>query len=103
MGLDQSTYDLPGAIGILKKIPPQSAAYSQAQAQIQDWEQWLNPPAPQPEYQPPTETYEPPVEQLQPSIEPYDQPSPEPPPTPEISNQPPIELNKPLTTPATDI
>ncbi|VXD14283.1 hypothetical protein [Planktothrix paucivesiculata] len=103
LGLDQSTYDVPGAIGILKKIPPQSAAYSQAQAQIQDWQQWLNPPAPQPEYQPPAETYESPVEQAQPPVETYDQPSPEPPPIPEVSNQPPIELNKPLTTPATGI
>ncbi|WP_027255083.1 hypothetical protein [Planktothrix agardhii] len=102
LGLDQSTYDVPGAIGILKKIPPQSTAYSQAQTQIQDWQEWLNPPAPPPEYQPPVDTYEPPVEKAQPPVEP-DQPAPQPTPTPEGENQPPIELNQPLTTPSTGI
>lgn len=100
LGLDQSTYDVPGAIGILKKIPPQSTAYSQAQAQIQDWQQWLNPPPP--EYQPPAETYEPPVEQVQPPVE-TDELPPEPTPTPEEADQPPIELNQPITTPNTNI
>ena len=102
LGLDQSTYDVPGAIGILKKIPPQSTAYSQAQTQIQDWQEWLNHPTPPPKYQPPVDTYEPPVEKAQPPVEP-DQPAPQPTPTPEGENQPPIELNQPLTTPSTGI
>lgn len=96
LGLDQSTYDLPGAIGILKKIPPGSSAYSSAQAQIQDWQDWLNPPAPQPEYQPPIESVQPPVEEYQLPPEPT-------PPTPETPNEPSLELNQPITTPATDI
>ncbi|MBD2483590.1 hypothetical protein [Planktothrix sp. FACHB-1365] len=104
LGLDQSTYDLPGAIGILKKIPPGTSTYSQAQAQIQDWQQWLNPPTPQPEYQPPVEEVQPPVEEVQPPIEEV-QPPPEPnlPPQDAPNEPPPIELNKPLTTPATGI
>ncbi len=104
LGLDQSSYDLPGAIAILKKIPPGSSAYSSAQTQIQDWQQWLNPPAPQPEYQPPVEEYQPPVEEYQPPVEEYQPPVEEyqPPsatvsPSPVEPTQPPIELNKPIT------
>lgn len=49
IGLDQSVYDLTTAIATLKKIPYGTNAYTAAQPQIQTWEQWLNPPAPQPE------------------------------------------------------
>jgi hypothetical protein len=103
LGLDQSTYDIPGAIAILKKIPSRSSAYSQAQAQIQDWQQWLNPPPPQPEYQPPVETYEPPVEQVQPPVDDYQLPPEPAEPAPEVPDEPPVELNQPITTPNTNI
>lgn len=104
LGLDQSSYDLPGAIAILKKIPPGSSAYSSAQAQIQDWQQWLSPAAPEPEYQAPVEEYQPPVEEYQapveeyqPPVEEYQPPSATIPSTPTEPTQPPIQLNKPIT------
>ncbi len=45
IGLDQSVYDVPGAIATLRQIPYGSRAYNSAQSQIQTWEEWLNPPA----------------------------------------------------------
>ncbi|MDY7020287.1 MAG: hypothetical protein SWJ54_02855 [Cyanobacteriota bacterium] len=49
IGLDQSVYDLPQAIATLKKVPYGTSAYNAAQPQIQTWQEWLNPPAPEPE------------------------------------------------------
>ncbi|MGL5080779.1 MAG: hypothetical protein ACRC8A_04775 [Microcoleaceae cyanobacterium] len=51
-GLDQSTYDVEGAIATLRKIPYGSSAYYAAQGQIRDWEAWLNPPSVEPPEEP---------------------------------------------------
>ncbi|NJK37759.1 MAG: hypothetical protein HC920_08350 [Oscillatoriales cyanobacterium SM2_3_0] len=45
IGLDQSTYNVEGAIVTLRRIPYGSSAYYAAQEQIRDWEAWLAPPA----------------------------------------------------------
>ena len=51
-GLDQAIYDIPGAIETLKMIPPGTSVYNSAQAQISDWQSWLNPPTSRPNQQP---------------------------------------------------
>ncbi|MGC9525626.1 MAG: hypothetical protein ACP5D7_08825 [Limnospira sp.] len=42
-GLDQAVYDVAGAIETLSSIPSGTRVYNAAQAQIADWEAWLNP------------------------------------------------------------
>ncbi|TVU54229.1 MAG: hypothetical protein EA414_07945 [Arthrospira sp. PLM2.Bin9] len=51
-GLDQAIYDISGAIETLKTIPPGTTVYNSAQAQISDWQSWLNPATPVPYEQP---------------------------------------------------
>ncbi|OCR01609.1 hypothetical protein BCD67_19170 [Oscillatoriales cyanobacterium USR001] len=45
----QSSSDLPGAIAILRKIPPGTPLYEQARSQIETWQEILNPPSIEPE------------------------------------------------------
>jgi hypothetical protein len=49
MAQDQSGSNLPGAIAILRKIPPGTPLYEQARSQIQSWEEYLTPPSIEPE------------------------------------------------------
>jgi soluble cytochrome b562 len=55
---DRANYDLPGAISIARSIPAGTSAYPEAKAQIEVWQNILNPPAP-----PSPEYFAPPVEQ----------------------------------------
>ena len=78
---DRANYDLPGAISIARSIPSGTSAYAEAKAQIEVWQNILNPPAP-----PSPEYIAPPVEQ-----------APASPITPEAS--PPTESNIPVISP----
>lgn len=75
---DRANYDLPGAISIARSIPAGTSAYPEAKAQIEVWQNILNPPAP-----PSPEYFAPPVEQT--------------PVTPETSS--PTEFNSPAISP----
>ncbi|XWK85890.1 MAG: hypothetical protein U7127_16880 [Phormidium sp.] len=75
---DRANYDLPGAISIARSIPAGTSAYPEAKAQIEVWQNILNPPAP-----PSPEYFAPPVEQT--------------PVTPETSS--PTEFSLPATSP----
>ncbi|MFB2896118.1 hypothetical protein ACE1CI_24670 [Aerosakkonemataceae cyanobacterium BLCC-F50] len=75
---DRANYDLPGAISIARSIPAGTSAYPEAKAQIEVWQNILNPPAP-----PSPEYFAPPVEQT--------------PVTPEAS--PPADFNTPAISP----
>jgi len=67
---DRANYDLPGAIAVAKSIPAGTSAYPEAKAQIEVWQNILNPPPPpSPEYVAPApeQTPTPPVESTTPS------------------------------------
>jgi soluble cytochrome b562 len=80
---DRANYDLPGAISIARTIPPGTTAFAEAKAQIEVWQNILNPPAP-----PSPEYFAPPMEQL---------PAEQNPITPETSA--PTEFNLPMNNP----
>jgi hypothetical protein len=44
MAQDRSSYNIPEAIAIAKKIPSGTEAYEAAQQQIQSWQKSLEPP-----------------------------------------------------------
>ncbi|MFB2936569.1 hypothetical protein ACE1B6_15065 [Aerosakkonemataceae cyanobacterium BLCC-F154] len=82
---DRANYDLPGAISLARSIPSGTSAYAEAKAQIEVWQNILNPPAP-----PSPEYFAPPVEQ-----------APVTPVTPEASPpaEAPVQFNFPETNP----
>ena len=47
MAQNRGEYDIPGGIAIAKLIPPNTDAYQAAQEQIELWQKFLNPPAPE--------------------------------------------------------
>lgn len=69
---DRANYDLPGAIAIAKSIPSGTSAYPEAKAQIEVWQNILNPPAP------PTPEYTAPAPEQIATPEPQPQPQPQP-------------------------
>lgn len=51
MAQDRAAYDLQGAMSIVAQIPSGTSAYSDARAQLQNWQNTLNPPQANPESQ----------------------------------------------------